>query len=125
MLSAISSSFAISIILSLGEFTLFRQKFTEVLELDKSFDCEGCIDSTNIYIRKIDMLNEDLHMKNEAAPSKRGRKRSRNDWDEDNSAFHFIAFVPIDGKLWKLDGLDRQPHNLGSKPLQGPFIRLF
>jgi len=29
--------------------------------------------------------------------------------DEDESVFHFIAYVHIDGTLWELDGLKRQP----------------
>ena len=33
--------------------------------------------------------------------------------EDDTSALHFTAFVPINGKVWKLDGLDRQPENLG------------
>ena len=58
------------------------------------------------------MLNGDLHVKNEATTAKSRSKRKAKDEQESN-AFHFIAFVPIDGKLWKLDGLERQPYNLG------------
>lgn len=54
------------------------------------------------------MLNGDLLLKNEATSKGRGKKR-KSDEDENESGFHFIAFVPIGSQLWKLDGLERQP----------------
>lgn len=33
--------------------------------------------------------------------------------DNDDSGFHFIAYMPIHGRLWKLDGLDRFPQDMG------------
>ena len=60
------------------------------------------------------MLNSDLHLKNEAG-SKRSRT-AKNDYDSEDSddgGFHFIAFVPVEGKVWKFDGLERQPQDLG------------
>ena len=62
----------------------------------------------------MDMLNIDLQLKNDAKSS--SKKRKVGD-DEDESAFHFIAFMPINGKLWKLDGLERQPMSLGEQYL--------
>lgn len=50
-------------------------------------------------------------MKNDMASKKRSKKNSI-EIDESEAAFHFIAFVPIDGKVWKLDGLERQPQKL-------------
>jgi ubiquitin carboxyl-terminal hydrolase L5 len=47
----------------------------------------------------------------EAATKKRGSKKARYEIDE---TFHFIAYVPVDGVLWELDGLRRQPVRLGS-----------
>lgn len=59
------------------------------------------------------MLNVDLQLKNEAT-SKRSRsgKKGHDDY-EMNAGFHFIAFVPAMGKVWKFDGLERQPQALG------------
>lgn len=61
----------------------------------------------------MDMLNSDLHLKNEAG-SRRSRS-SRNSYDPEDSDgdFHFIAFVPVGGRVWKFDGLERQPEDLG------------
>lgn len=59
----------------------------------------------------MDMLNGDLQMKNDVASKNRG-KNTKPEVDDSEAAFHFIAFVPIDGKIWKLDGLERQPQKL-------------
>ena len=59
------------------------------------------------------MLNIDLQLKNEVS-QKRTKKAKRNStFDETEAGFHFIAFVPVDGKVWKFDGLERQPQSLG------------
>ena len=33
--------------------------------------------------------------------------------DEDSEGFHFIAYMPINDEVWKLDGMDKFPQNLG------------
>lgn len=69
--------------------------------------------------RKMDMLNSDLLLKNEVETKPKGKKR-KLDEDENESGFHFIAFMPIEGQLWKLDGLERQPMCLGTKSFSIP-----
>ena len=70
--------------------------------------------------RKMDMLAADYQLSNDAAAAKkRQKKKGKKKQDEGDPAFHFIAFVPVDGTLWKLDGLEHQPNKLGmieSKP---------
>lgn len=61
----------------------------------------------------MDMLNADLLLQNEAT-AKKGKKRTAFE-DESEGGFHFIAFMPIDHQLWKLDGLERQPMSLGKR----------
>lgn len=56
------------------------------------------------------MIDTDLALFNDMK-SKKSRKK--NEEYEELPGFHFVAFVPIDGSVWKLDGLDRQPMNLG------------
>ena len=63
------------------------------------------------------MLNADLCLKN-AAASRRRKNQSKSTDVEEESSFHFIAFVPIEGRVWKLDGLERQPHSLGKNMAQ-------
>lgn len=67
----------------------------------------------------MDILNEDLSLINDmkkrekAKNTKRKSTRKIKD-DEDELGFHFLAYVPINGAVWKLDGLQRQPDNLGN-----------
>lgn len=56
------------------------------------------------------MLNADLHLRNETTKAKGGANNVKE--DESAAGFHFIAFVPIDDHIWKLDGLERQPQKL-------------
>lgn len=59
------------------------------------------------------MLNSDLQLKNESTwKGSRSSKKSHAPADSE-AGFHFIAFVPAMGKVWKLDGLERQPQALG------------
>ncbi|KAL8642948.1 MAG: hypothetical protein Q9228_000437 [Teloschistes exilis] len=58
----------------------------------------------------MDMLNADLQLKNDALAR---RKAKTEGTDDEDAGFHFIAFVPSQGKVWKLDGLERQPQKLG------------
>ena len=62
------------------------------------------------------MLNADLHMKNEVTARKQS-KRPNSGNEDDDTGFHFIAYVPIDDNVWKLDGLKRQPQKLGTSRL--------
>lgn len=62
--------------------------------------------------RKMDMLNGDLQLKNDAS-ARKNRKIAKGEAEDSDAGYHFIAFVPVDGKVWKLDGLERQPQNLG------------
>lgn len=72
----------------------------------------------NSFARKMDMLAADLSLHNDMAASK--AKTAQKSYakkgkveDVFEAGFHFVAFVPIGGSLWKLDGLERQPVNLG------------
>ena len=60
----------------------------------------------------MDMLNADLHMRNNVK-LKYEPKRPKAASNNEDAAFHFIAYVPIDDTVWKLDGLERQPQKLG------------
>ncbi|KAF2738231.1 cysteine proteinase [Polyplosphaeria fusca] len=76
----------------------------------------------NSFAKKMDMLQDDTHL---AYKASRGHGASRRksidtintvqseEYFEDN-AHHFIAFLPADGKVWKLDGMNAFPTNLGT-----------
>jgi ubiquitin carboxyl-terminal hydrolase L5 len=59
----------------------------------------------------MDILNSDLQLKTEATTKKKGSKGHAD--DDSDATFHFIAFMPVMGQLWKFDGLERQPRTLG------------
>ena len=82
-------------------------------------------DVHNSFATEFDMMNVDLRIKQDmaqlekrkkAAKSKRPRKKRKEDAEtiEDESGFHFVAFVPIEGTVWRMDGLERLPRKLGS-----------
>ncbi|ESZ90661.1 hypothetical protein SBOR_8961 [Sclerotinia borealis F-4128] len=72
----------------------------------------------NSFARRMDILNADLALSNEVSAWKKKRKtekksgKSKSRSDEE-SGFHFIAFVPVEDVVWRLDGLQRQPVSLG------------
>jgi ubiquitin carboxyl-terminal hydrolase L5 len=63
------------------------------------------------FYSKMDILNADLQLKSEATSKKRYKGQDTGDSD---ATFHFIAFMPAMGQVWKFDGLERQPQSLGS-----------
>lgn len=71
----------------------------------------------NSWAKKTDMLNQDLKLQQDFKKAKRrksgGTKRKKKkDEGEDEMAYHFIAYVPIGGRIWKLDGMEQQAEQL-------------
>jgi len=82
-------------------------------------ECIGSFDFIrnihNSFARKMDMLNADLFLSNDASAKRvKSKNQIKATVDDDQAGFHFIAFVPIGGSVWKLDGLERQPVELGN-----------
>lgn len=48
----------------------------------------------------------------EAEAAKKAQAAEEDDEEED-SAFHFIAYIPIGNHVWKLDGINKHPQDLG------------
>ncbi|KAI4153883.1 MAG: hypothetical protein LQ340_002028 [Diploschistes diacapsis] len=74
----------------------------------------SCI-SAHWKCRKMDMLNSDLYMADEAycdEKSKSKHKKRRHNMEE--AAYHFDAFILIKDEIWKLDGLEAHPQSLGT-----------
>ncbi|EDP53179.1 ubiquitin C-terminal hydrolase 37 [Aspergillus fumigatus A1163] len=97
---------------NLRHFREFTMPFTPALRGDAINNFEFVKRIHNSFARKMDILNSDLQLKVEAT-SKRSRSgKDRHDEFETDAGFHFIAFVPALGKVWKFDGLERQPQAL-------------
>ncbi|ETI25273.1 hypothetical protein G647_04648 [Cladophialophora carrionii CBS 160.54] len=82
-------------------------------------------DVHNSFATEFDKMNVDLRLKQDftlverrrrAASSKRPRKKRKENEEafEDESGFHFVAYVPAGGDVWRMDGLERLPRKLGS-----------
>ncbi|KAI0969144.1 ubiquitin carboxyl-terminal hydrolase [Xylaria arbuscula] len=76
----------------------------------------------NSVARRSDLLSEDLLLDNKyesasrvkKAPPKKKAKTSRSSKpDYEEGTYHYIAFVPVDGQVWELDGLESKPLSLG------------
>ena len=44
--------------------------------------------------------------------------------DEDKDSYHFVAYVPINGRIYELDGLKDGPVDLGSSIFLSFFLSL-
>ncbi|KAM0261318.1 hypothetical protein ACHAQJ_002349 [Trichoderma viride] len=76
----------------------------------------------NSFTRRMDHLNADLWLENAVSDtrskkaktrSKPSKKTSRKKRADDAYGFHFVAYVPVDGHVWELDGLRSKPHRIG------------
>ncbi|OAL71706.1 hypothetical protein A7D00_3735 [Trichophyton violaceum] len=73
----------------------------------------------NSFARKMDILNTDMLLKNQ----QKWKARGNQELDESEAGFHFIAFVKAKERVWKFDGLERQPQSLG-KCVEEDWLRL-
>ncbi|CEJ56811.1 hypothetical protein PMG11_05529 [Penicillium brasilianum] len=96
---------------NLRHFKEFTMPFTPALRGDAINNFEFVKRVHNSFARKMDILNSDLQLQVE---SKTRKKSSQSQGDDDSdSSFHFIAFMPVMGQVWKFDGLERQPQLIG------------
>jgi ubiquitin carboxyl-terminal hydrolase L5 len=75
----------------------------------------------NSFARKIDMLTADKSLEEDFEEHKRKKSRKNKKSKKskkavDDSAFHFVAYMPILGEIWKLDGLDTTPQSIMNLP---------
>jgi ubiquitin carboxyl-terminal hydrolase L5 len=104
---------------NLTQFKAFTKDFTPFLRGQEIANFEFVKRIHNSFAKKIDILNVDLCMKNEYdARNKPVKKRKatkvKEEDDDEDVPYHFIAFVPVDGSVWRLDGLDREPSRIGT-----------
>ncbi|KAJ6111615.1 hypothetical protein N7523_007676 [Penicillium sp. IBT 18751x] len=95
---------------NLQRFRDFTMPFTPALRGDAINNFDFVKHVHNSFARKMDILNSDLQLQSEATSKKRSKSQDPNDSE---SGFHFIAFMPAMGQVWKFDGLERQPQALG------------
>lgn len=82
----------------------------------------------NSFARRMDHLNADLWLENEASSAASSRSRrstapkkargiSKKNKGHIEYGFHFIAYVPKNGRVWELDGLRAKPRPIGNSIL--------
>ncbi|KAI9717421.1 MAG: hypothetical protein M1812_004773 [Candelaria pacifica] len=97
----------------LEQFRLSTQKLTPVARGDCIGDSDFIKNIHNSFARKMDMLDSDLYLKGKATKKRSKTRKEPAPVNDDDVGFHFIAFVPVEGQVWKLDGLEKQPQMLG------------
>ncbi|KAK2747270.1 hypothetical protein FQN57_002168 [Myotisia sp. PD_48] len=96
----------------LQSFKEFTRDFTPALRGDAIANFEFVKRIHNSFARGNDILNLDLQFKDEATARKKKSTKGQAD-DEWEAGFHFIAFVKAKDRVWKFDGLERQPQMIG------------
>ncbi|KAJ5152862.1 uncharacterized protein N7482_009340 [Penicillium canariense] len=97
---------------NLRHFKEFTMPFTPALRGDAIANFEFVKRVHNSFARKMDILNSDLQLHSEAK-TRKASSTSQAGENESDSSFHFIAFMPVMGQVWKFDGLERQPQSIG------------
>ncbi|KAK5049372.1 hypothetical protein LTR84_004301 [Exophiala bonariae] len=120
--------------LDLGEkLNAFRAKTADMSPVDRGFALDHfdhARDVHNSFSTKFDQMVVDVRLKQDAvahekqkkkaaatANSKRPRKKAKIEEeyedDEDDAGFHFVAYVPVGGSVWRMDGMEPLPRKVG------------
>lgn len=114
----------------LSEFKRTTQDLTSVLRGYRLESDASMRTIHNAYARRLELLNADLLLSNEydeckgvpkadEPPKNRGKRKTKSQKrpppkkKKTDDACHYKAFVPLDGKVWVLDGLEWNPVCLG------------
>lgn len=69
----------------------------------------------NSWTKKVEMLNQDLKLQHEykkAGRRKAGGKKRKSKAEDIETAYHFVAYMPIGNGTWQLDGMEEAPEQL-------------
>ena len=69
-------------------------------------------DKMNVDLRLQEDFNANVRKRKARGRSKRGRKKIAD--DDGENGFHFVAYTPACGRVWRMDGLERNAHSLGT-----------
>ncbi|KIX01136.1 uncharacterized protein Z518_10202 [Rhinocladiella mackenziei CBS 650.93] len=94
-------------------------------------------DVHNSFAAPFDKMNVDLRLKQDvaaaekkkkAAMAKRPRKKLKEEEEEEcgdgDNGFHFVAYVPAGGFIWRMDGMERLPRKLGALSPEDNWVAL-
>ncbi|KAK7883764.1 hypothetical protein LTR67_010926 [Exophiala xenobiotica] len=91
--------------------------FDHVREVHNSF--ATVFDKMNVDLRlKQDFAAAEKEKKKKAAQAKRPPRKKRKQEeeleDDEENGFHFVAYVPASGSVWRMDGMEVLPRKLGA-----------
>lgn len=98
------------------------RKFTRSIKVDPNdeYDPSGKTRSkANGVKNEDDDDSKGLRRSGRARKPPKNVQAAKEEEDEPEAGFHFIAYMPIGDHVWKLDGLDKHPHDMGSFGLGG------
>lgn len=75
----------------------------------------------NSWARKSDMMNEDKLLRENVLKKNQYKKRGttarpsrKKKKDEYENAYHYIAYMPANGEIWRMDGMEKSAESFGS-----------
>ncbi|KIW14970.1 hypothetical protein PV08_07757 [Exophiala spinifera] len=87
--------------------------FDHVREVHNSFATD--IDKMNVDLRlKQDFLTAEKKKKAEQSKHPRKKRKQIEEFDDEENGFHFVAYVPAEGFVWKMDGMEVYPRQVGA-----------
>jgi len=95
----------------LASFKAFTQEHTPPLRGLAMQHFEYLRKIHNAYAKRAEIMQSNIDILENVENAK---KKNVEEEESDENAYHFIAYVPVGGILWELDGLKKQPINLGS-----------
>jgi ubiquitin carboxyl-terminal hydrolase L5 len=114
--------------LNLGEkLNAFRIDTRDVAPLDRGLALDRfdfVRDIHNSFSTELERLNVDLRLRQDVALAEKKKKaamvqnprkkRKVEEEIEDENALHFVAYVPVAGAVWRMDGLESLPRRVGT-----------
>ncbi|KAJ4309538.1 hypothetical protein N0V94_008884 [Neodidymelliopsis sp. IMI 364377] len=110
----------------LNQFKDFTKEFTPYQRGEAFASFDFVKKTHNSFAKTMDILEADKHLSHKVNKSqrqlkdKKARRKSTDSAATDDSAgyehnaHHFIAFIPVGNKVWKLDGLDARPTSMAT-----------
>jgi ubiquitin carboxyl-terminal hydrolase L5 len=87
--------------------------FAYIRRIHNSFSTE--IDRLNVELRLKQDYQAAMKAKKAAASTKRGRRKRKTEEEivDQENGFHFVAYVPAGGCVWRMDGMEPFPRRIG------------
>jgi ubiquitin carboxyl-terminal hydrolase L5 len=106
----------------------FRAQTLDMTPKDRGFALDKfdhVRDVHNSFATELDKLNVDMRLKQDYAAAEKEKKAAQSrhrhkkrktydEYDDEDNGFHFVAYAPAAGSVWKMDGMERLPRKVGN-----------